>query len=322
MRALRFVKASEDGTHVVVETTDGGEQFSLPLDTALRDAARADLPRSTPLTAEPEPTIRPREIQTRVRAGESPQALAEEHGMTLERILRFAGPVLEERERVTGEARRARARRSTTEGQTVVFGEAVDARFGAYGIDPAAVRWDACRREDGQWTISAHWVGGEADRVAEWTFHLGSRTVTPLDDTAADLLSDRPIEPISVAAPTGPVPPLLAPGVVAFPAMPDAHTGPLPTIEQFFDQEAADADASRARHRTPVAEPPAQPVALADTDSPATLPLALPEPEQVTAPVNGFGGPQRSEPTEEERAARTRIPTWDDILLGVRRKRD
>jgi hypothetical protein len=317
MRALRFVKASEDGTHVVVETTDGGEQFSLPLDTALRDAARADLPRSGPLTAEPEPSIRPREIQTRVRAGESPQALAEEHGITLERILRFAGPVLEERERVTGEARRARARRTTTEGQTVVFGEAVDARFGAYGVDASAVSWDACRREDGQWTISAHWVGGEAERVAEWTFHLGSRSVTPLDDTAADLLSDRPIQPIAIAAPAGPPNPVLAPGVFAFPAMPDARTGPLPTIEDVFDQDAADADAGRDRHATP--KRAARPAAITDPDDSATtLPLALPEQEQAT----GFGIPPRTEPTEEERAERTRIPTWDDILLGVRRKRD
>jgi hypothetical protein len=28
------------------------------------------------------------------------------------------------------------------------------------------------------------------------------------------------------------------------------------------------------------------------------------------------------EETEEQKAARARIPSWDDILLGVRRKRD
>ncbi len=100
------------------------------------------------------------------------------------------------------EGRRAKARRSTTEGQTVVFGEAVDERFAQHGIDPQSVRWDAHRREDGQWVLSAHWVGGQADRRADWSFHLSGRTVAPLDDTAADLLSDRPIRAILAPEPS------------------------------------------------------------------------------------------------------------------------
>jgi hypothetical protein len=114
-------------------------------------------------------------------------------------VLRFAGPVLDERARVAGEARRAKARRRSDaldDGQLVVFGEAVDARFAAHGIDPADVNWDAHRRDDGQWAITANWIGGESEHTAEWVFQLSSRTVAPADDTAADLLSDRPIRPL------------------------------------------------------------------------------------------------------------------------------
>ncbi len=270
MRVLRFVGPGDDADHLIVETADGGEQFLLQLDEAIREAvgsprsaAAAAQPDAAPETAPdtvaeapPDTAISPREIQMRVRAGAQPQQLADDHAMTLEKVLRFAGPVLAERTRISDEARRAKARRSTTEGQVVVFGEAVEERFAAHGIDPATITWDAYRRDDGQWIVTAGWVGGSTERVAEWVFHLAGRTVTPLDDTAADLLSDRPIRS---AAPSGEparpslvAAPPLAPGVVAFPPMPDADTGPIPTaaeLDEVYDQDsnsdALDRDARR-----------------------------------------------------------------------------
>jgi hypothetical protein len=288
MRQLRFVRPGADQDHVILETADGGEQFVLPIGTALRDAVRADLPRLRPEEPEPEPALNPREIQVRIRAGESAADLAAESAMSLDRVMRFAGPVLDERVRIADEARRARARRSTTEGQTVVFGEAVDARFAAHGIDPAKVGWDSRRREDGAWIVVARWVGGGADRQAEWLFQTAARSVNPLDDTAADLLSDRPIRAVVADLParTLSAAPPLAPGVVAFPAMPDASTGPLPALDEVFDQEA---------------EPP--------------LPLPLPEP----AARDELTGRRRS---EADRGPRQPIPAWDDIMLGVRHKTD
>ena len=38
--------------------------------------------------------------------------------------------------------------------------------------------------------------------------------------------------------------------------------------------------------------------------------------------VTNLGVAQRGDETEDEKAARATIPSWDDILLGVRRKRD
>lgn len=175
MRVLRYAGPGPDDNHVIVETADGGERFSLYVDVAMRDATRTDLPRLPHLDPEPELTISPRDIQTRVRAGESPQDLAEAHGVSLEKVLRFAGAVLEERMRIVDEARRNRARRSTTEGQTVIFGEAVDQRFAAHGINPTEVTWDARRRDDGQWIVVAGWLGGGEPRTAEWAFNRTAR---------------------------------------------------------------------------------------------------------------------------------------------------
>jgi Protein of unknown function (DUF3071) len=325
MRELRFVMLSEDAGHLVLESAEG-ERYALPADAALRDAlqaAPARRPAPGPAAQvparEPEASISPREIQVRVRAGQSPEELADAYGMPLDRVMRFAAAAVDERSRIKDEARRARARRSTTdgaEGRLVQFGEAVDDRFRAHGIDADAVTWDSRRRDDGEWLVIASWLGGDSTHSAEWLFSRTSRFVTPLDETAADLLSDRPIRPVAPPEPTRPslsVAPPLAPGVVAFPPMPDAETGPLPRPDEVFDQGAPP--------EGPREVPPLVPAAAAlDFDEPP-LPLGITDP--TTRPAVGTRrnlGVTRRDESEEEKAARARIPSWDDILLGIKRR--
>ena len=342
MRALRFVTLGEGGSELLLTSPEGEEHYVLPIDDALREALRIEprrpspSPQATPDPATSEATadrsaasfvtnevtpapITPREIQVRVRAGESPQAIADEFGMSLERVMRFAAAVMDERIRIADEARRARARRTVAdgEGKLLVFGEAVDERFRAHGIDPDSVSWDARRRDDGEWLVAAHWLGGEATHGAEWLFSRIARSVTALDDTASDLLSDRPIRPVQPPEPPRPslaAAPPLAPGIVAFPPMPDAATGPLPRIEEVFDQEAPP--------EGPVDLPPLVPAsATLDFDEPP-LPLGIAEPMPAAAPagIRRNLGVSRREESDEERAARARVPSWDDILLGIKRR--
>ena len=378
MRELRFVRLSEDGSRLVVTAPDDGEQFGVVVEAPLRAAvavadqrADAEVATAPPVTppaapadavgapgssaaeqqprpATPTPLV-PREVQVRVRGGESPEDVAASLGVELDRVMRFAMPVVDERRRIAEEARRARARHTAPEGaesKVVVFGEAVDARYAAHGIDPAAVEWDSFRRPDGEWVVVAHWLGGEGRHGAEWLFHRTSRSVTPVDDTAADLLSDRPIRPITPPQPQQPrlvVAPPLAPGVVAFPPMPEAHTAPIQRIEEVFDQEAptplpaalrpalvrdertlpttelprdVDADATPDA-RADTAPGTAPDTANVDFDAPP-LPLGIVEPAGQPHPARRA----RRETTDDDRAARARIPSWDDILLGVRRKSD
>lgn len=318
MRELRYVGPAADPGHVVVETVDGMEQFRLPVSAALRDATQTDLlgqpapsagpPAETAARAVPHRQLSPRDIQVRVRGGESPESLAAETGDDLPRIMRFAGPVLEERMRVTDEARRGRARRSGADGQTVVFGSAVDERFTAHGLDSTAVRWDARRHGDSQWVVSAQWSDGDTERHAEWGFNLATRTAAPLDDSATELLSERPIRPVDEAPsrPTLTVAPPLAPDVVDFPPMAEAYPGPLSGREDVFDQEAFDTDDEPAGQHT------------------AELPLELAAP--VTEPADEQVAEQVAAPapmaTRRGRAQKPTMPSWDDILMGVRRKTD
>jgi hypothetical protein len=336
MRQLRFLTLTEDGHQLIVESSEGDEQFALRLDAAVRLAIGGEPPRrpvpaptSEPLSSlapEPvapvapvaEPPMSPREIQVRIRAGESPEDLAAAYGTSLQRVMRFASAAVEERSRIASEARRARARRTGSDGaesRVVVFGETVDERFRAHGIDADTVSWDARRRDDGEWLVAAKWIGGESTHTAEWLFSRVSRSVAPIDDAATDLLSDRPIRPMLPPEPPRPTlvaAPPLVPGIVAFPPMPDAATGPVPRIEEVFDQEALPEGPRDLPAPVPAAS--AEP----DFDAPP-LPLGIAEPGPRPGQVRKLGAGRRDE-SEEERAARARIPSWDDILLGVRRK--
>lgn len=347
MRALQFVTLGKGGGELLLASAEGDEHYVLPVDEELRKALVDDVMRqpgtgrdaelesvAPPAPAAPAPVadfvptphvptpMTPREIQVRVRAGESPQSLAAACDMPLERVMRFAAAVIDERTRIAGEARRARARRTGADGsqaKLLMFGEAVYQRFLAHGIEPDAVSWDARRRQDGEWVVIAHWRRGEATHAAEWLFSRVSRIVTPLDDTAADLLSDRPIRPVLSAEPPRPslsmAPPLMR-GIVAFPPMPDADTGPVPRIDDVFDQEAAP--------EAPRDVPPLVPATAAlDFEAPS-LPLGITDPAARPSAAKGAGsrrnrGGSRREETEEQRSARARVPSWDDIVLGIKR---
>src|SRR3954454_7235068 len=160
MRELRLLRQDADSATLVFNTADDGEKFLLKVDDMVRAAVEFDVPRvkaRKPATP-PEPTtaplpVSPREIQMRVRAGEAPEAIAEQYSADLGRILRFAGPVVEERLRIAIEARRARTRGSSGDGRPVLFGDLVDQQYAASGIDAGSVAWDSRRRADGEWII-------------------------------------------------------------------------------------------------------------------------------------------------------------------------
>jgi hypothetical protein len=331
MRSLRYHSAGDDDATVILAEEAGEEQFELRVDDALRTAVAPPPPASSPAirpAAEPDRTdavvLSPREIQVRVRAGEDPEELAAETGASLSRIMRFADAVVTERARVADEARRSRARREG-DGVLVPFGETVDRRFSFHGIDVNAVRWDSFRRADGTWVVIATWSTEGMERRARWAFSLGTRTLLPADEAAGDLLSDRPLRPIVQA-----VPDVSSDDVDA-----DIDTGRLPRIvpgNEVYDQEAEDdfyapepLDEVPRRTESVPALRLADPLPIfgdVDPDEDDVIPLdSSEEPKRVAPPeppIPVRRGSGRSKAAREQ----TKIPSWDDILLGVRRKSD
>src|SRR3954471_18261082 len=114
MRTLRLVALSDDGKSLILtaESPDGleEERFELPIDERVRAAARGDARLGA--IEDLGNTLPPRVIQARIRSGESPEQVAEASGTRVERIMRFAHPVLQERARIAEQARDSRVRLS------------------------------------------------------------------------------------------------------------------------------------------------------------------------------------------------------------------
>ena len=175
MRDARLVSLSSDGQWLIID--GAGEHLRLPVDDALRAAVRHEVQLPMPLSA----PVSPRDVQRRIRNGETAEHIAEGSGVAVERIARFEGPVLDER-RWQAE----RARRSAVDGMSLEerFAVAVHDHEGA-----ALVTWDAwVDRDDGGWRISATCAD---DRSAEWSWDSRTGKLRGRNDLARFALSGR-----------------------------------------------------------------------------------------------------------------------------------
>jgi len=164
----------------------GGEpagEFSVALDDRLRAATRGDRARLGQLQIRFESSLRPRDIQARIRGGETPEQVARAAGIPMDKVLRFATPVLAEREHMVTEARRHPLHRRSEPGGTSLD-DAVTARLTDHGVDPAVVAWDAHRRDDGAWVVTAGYPGGTRPRTATFRFDPAARRTVAQDDDA------------------------------------------------------------------------------------------------------------------------------------------
>ncbi len=209
MQDLRLIGVHEDGRHLLLAGEDG-VRFTVPLDDALRAAARRDRPRLGQLQIEMDTGMRPREVQALIRSGSSAQEVAERSGWPVEKIRKYEGPILAERAYVAELARqvRMRTRGGSTGSDVPTLTSRVAQRMRARGVDPSTNEWDAWRSADeGRWTLVLNFVAGGRERQASWTFDPASRTVDATDDEARwlseeeDPSSKGPLARAGVASP-------------------------------------------------------------------------------------------------------------------------
>src|SRR6478609_9981807 len=189
MAKLTFTGRSKDGKRLLL-VDESGQEHTLAVDARLRRALTGAPDSNGQLEIPMESTLRPRDIQMRIRAGESPEAVAHAAGTSVEKIMAFAAPVLAERAHVADRAQLASVRRRSSEPGARTLGEAVRAHLRAHNVDPASVEWDAWRREDGRWTLTA--LYDVAGRVGTATFSHDPRGsfVTVDDEDARWLVGD------------------------------------------------------------------------------------------------------------------------------------
>ncbi|MFJ5987190.1 septation protein SepH [Lentzea sp. NPDC092896] len=313
MRALRVIGLDEDGKSVILEDPENrGERFTLPADERLRAALRGDLARLGQMQIESgEALMRPREIQARIRAGESIEQVAAAAGMPTHRIERFAYPVLLERSRTADLAQRAHpVREDGPDVQTL--GEVVAHSFGLRGHDLSDTKWDAWRGDDNRWVVQLHWKTGRSENRAHWAFHPGAQggTVTALDDAAVDLMDPNPNRTLRTVRP---VTQLARQALETTPVLPAA---PAPVAEEPAPVPVP------AQAPAPVAAP-----VVAEKPAQEKLPEPEPAPAPPPPPVKTEQEPAAEKPVRKDpppkRGKKNHpiVPSWEDVLLGVRSNR-
>jgi hypothetical protein len=200
MQELRFVAVSEDGSYAVLAVPGRSGRYILPIDERLRAVAQGQASRLAQYEIEVESPLRPKEIQARIRAGETAEEIADAAGIPVERVRWFEGPVLAERGYIADQAQAGSVRRAgDSSGPGPRLGDIVTARLSAAGTDPVDGQWDSRKRGDGNWQVSLTFPSGGRLHVAEWVFDPRRRHVMPDDDNAARLSlpeSELPAEPV------------------------------------------------------------------------------------------------------------------------------
>jgi Protein of unknown function (DUF3071) len=185
MQELRFVAVSEDGRYAVLAIPGRSARFTLPIDERLRAVAQGQTSRLAQYEIEVESPLRPKEIQARIRAGETVEEIADAAGIAVERVRWFEGPVLAERAYMADQAQTASVRRHGDSTPGPRLGEIVTERLTAVGADPDDAQWDAKKRGDGSWQVQLTFTSAGRLHVAEWVFDPRRRHVLPADDNAA-----------------------------------------------------------------------------------------------------------------------------------------
>ena len=179
MTDLRLVGRSEDGTELELTDQDGNN-FSLRISDHLR--ATVNQPRLVAVTSADEKIFTTvKEIQSRLRAGESADSIARATEWDLEKIDRFSGPIMQERAFVIGQALATALRRDP---HSPTLMAAAIAQLAPRGVDMQLVEWNTWRRDDGLWNIILSYPISTGAGVANWAFDTTNRTLVSEDDGA------------------------------------------------------------------------------------------------------------------------------------------
>ena len=313
MRELTFIGVSDDGSALLLGSTDGA-QYSVSLDDRMQAALRRD--RSGHRTPEVLDGASPRDIQNRIRHGQTPEDIEATTGLEMERILRFAGPVLAERAHVASQAQEVSLRDT---GHERTLNTIVTDALSLGGADAESMEWDAWRRDDTHWSVLVSWE--PADGVAEgataalFAYDPADRTIESDDPASAWLLGEGDdvdtalIDAVFSQTAGRPV-------LVAVPA------------EDTWDDDVNDLDAAETaiidRDEVMVVDlinladgPPNEPANndgvmddVYDTLPGLEVPAKKPRGVATRQPRSSSGDAQKST------RSRASVPSWDEILFG------
>lgn len=212
MQQLHLVGFTTDLESLILSARRGSKSggFVVPLDdhllevvaealkmrrTAAGEEGESALERA--LAAESAPAIRqeswlkPREIQARLRAGRTIEAVAAEAGVDEEWVERFAAPVFAERSQIIRRARDATFSTARKGESSEPLGVSVRWNVADRGVrltdDEFDARWGAYQLQDELWVVRFEFVSRGRQQAAEWTFDASEATLASRNRLASDL---------------------------------------------------------------------------------------------------------------------------------------
>ena len=232
-----------------------------------------------PVLEEPRVVLSPREIQDRIRSGQTVEELIEYSGMQPRKIESFAYPVLAERARIAELGKQSKPRRLDGPAKLSLW-EILATAFAARGQELSDATWDAYRDPSGQWIVTVTWNVGHTTNVAEWSYQaegLSALTIAR-NELAAELID---------------------------PDFARRNRDLAPQANQASD--TADASEMPAAWQSP-AEPQR---GHSEQDDPS-------QSEAVDEDIDEAEFLQHPDAEQPKRKKKTVMPSWEDVLLGVR----
>ena len=175
MSELRVVGRTSDGERI--ELADGeGNSFTVRIDDSLKSAMTE---RKLVAVSEDAPTFSIKEIQARLRAGESFAEVARISGLSMNKIERYSSPIMQERAWVIEQAEK-----SSPKGTSLPLRELVVQRLAPRGVNMNQISWNTWRLDNGSWHLVLSYPSSDGNREATWSFDLNKRTFISQDDGA------------------------------------------------------------------------------------------------------------------------------------------
>lgn len=322
MTHVRLVGPDDDGRTLVVATAEG-ERFSLPVTEELKALVTLiEAPDGTTV-----PSLPPKEVQRRLRAGFTSEDLARLSGVPIEGIRRYEAPILAERAYIAELARSTRIGRDPS---APILGEVVADRLASRGVPASVTSWDAWRVAGSPWRVAVAYIHAGATIQAVWTFDHLARTVTAEDPesrwlTETDLFDvpapRRHLAPVGGTVASRPAAPSPHETPVEASAQPEMEPEPLTTEELLVALQAKRGVRERA-------------IEAVDEDAdneefegfgPVRMREAgLGSTSGSSFRTSGGGGGEgssparRTSPRRHPRTGRVAVPRWDEIVFGAR----
>jgi hypothetical protein len=322
MAHLTLAGLSDDGLRLLL-VDDNGAEFTLSIDAPLRAAIRGEHARIGQLEIQMDSALRPRDIQTRIRGGETAESVAQAAQTTVEKVMVYAAPVLAERAHVAERAQVSSLRRKAGDTGARTLGDAVSAHLHGLNIDPGIVEWDAWRREDGRWTLTGQFRTPQRKGRATFAFDMRGNFVTSEDEDARWLVGEavRPTPAASTKAPGDDLQQARARRLNAVPA--DELPLGDDAIELVTDEadpaettmEISDQPVEAYLDDTSEVEEVAQRPSPSEVEEVAQRPSRNPEDPDEQPRDPAADEPPSRRPARKARG-RASVPSWDEIMFG------